>query len=220
MFWASPFKKLGYRLGFKLHVMWVITGEKIVPSIVKTKVSNSSFARNHIYLTFKYCGLILSSLTFRPVRLDTRENNRKISGKTWHTRRKIYSTVDWNKRPLFPKGTFRSMELLMSWQFSFSAACTCSILHQKWNRIQCFPLLSVSSKWLKCLVRSQCHVNPHAYHGCIFWNIPKRWRNYSMHLYWISPSCQSLLVRIGLDRSKQTKTPRKLIEGESCHSIA
>ena len=166
MFWASPFKKPGYRLGFKLHVMRVIACEKIVPSIVKTKVSNSSFARKHIYLTFKYYGLILSSLNFRPVRLkDNREDNRKISGKTWHTRTKFYSTVYWNKRPLFPKGTFSSMELLMFWQSSFSAACTCSILHQKWNRIQCFPHLSVSSKWLNCLVRRQCHVNPHAFHG-------------------------------------------------------
>ena len=122
MFWASPFSLQKPRL-----LAWfqttrnvsVITGEKIVPSIVKTKVSSSSFARKHIYLTFKYCGLILSSLNFRPVRLDNREDNRKISGKTRHTRTKFYSTVDWNKRPLFPEGTFRSMELLMFSQFSF-----------------------------------------------------------------------------------------------------
>ena len=100
LFWASPFKKPGYRLGFKLHVMRMITGEKIVPPIVKTKVNNSSFAQKHIYLTFKYYGLILSSLNFL-VRLDNREDNRKISGKIWHTRTKFYSTVDWNKRPLF-----------------------------------------------------------------------------------------------------------------------
>ena len=56
---------------------------------MKTKVSNSSFARKHIYLTFKYYGLILSSLNFRPLRLDNREDNRKISGKTWHIRTKI-----------------------------------------------------------------------------------------------------------------------------------
>ena len=112
MFWASPFKKLGYRLAFKLHVMQVVTGKKIVPSIVKTKVSNSSFAQKHIYLTFKYYGLILSSLNFL-VRLDNREDNRKISGKIWHTRTKFYSTVDCKKCPLLPKGTFRSMELVM-----------------------------------------------------------------------------------------------------------
>ena len=123
MFWASPFSLQKPRLQAWFQTtrnVSVITGEKIVPpSIVKTKVSSSSFARKHIYLTFKYCGLILSSLNFRPVRLDNREDNRKISGKTRHTRTKFYSTVDWNKCPLFPKGTFRSMELLMFWQFSF-----------------------------------------------------------------------------------------------------
>ena len=133
--------------------MWVWS-----PSIVKTKVSCSSFARKHIYLT---------------LRLDNREDKGKISGKTRHTRTKFYSTSDWNKRPLFPKGTFRSMELLMFWQLNFYATCTCtcSILHQKWNRIQCFPHISVSSKWLNWLVRSQCHVNPHAFHGKVYFDM-------------------------------------------------
>ena len=122
MFWASPFSLQKPRLQAWFQTtrnVSVITGENIVPSIVKTKVSSSSFARKHIYLTFKYCGLILSSLNFRPVRLDNREDNRKISGKTRHTRTKFYSTVHWNKHPLLPKCTFRSMELLMFLQFSF-----------------------------------------------------------------------------------------------------
>ena len=42
--------------------------------------------------------------------LDNKEDNREVSGKTWHTRTKFNSTVDWYKRPLFPKSTFRSME--------------------------------------------------------------------------------------------------------------
>ena len=167
MFWASPFNLQKTRLQACFQTTRNVSDHRRkYCSVYSENKCQQFFLCTETYLSnIKYYGLILSSLNFRPVRLDNREDNHKISGKTWYTRTKFYSTVYWNKRPLFAKGTCRSMELLMFWQFSFSAACTCSILHQKSNRVQCFPHLSVSSKWLNCLVRRQCHVNPHAFHG-------------------------------------------------------
>ena len=127
--------------------------------------------------------------------------------------------------------TFRSMELLMFWQFSFSAPCTCSILHQKSNTVFSTSLRLIKSNTvfstslslikvvkLPCSESMSCE-SP-CFHGKYILTYSEALTKL-LSASFLDKFILSIIACPHLSRQKQTdKNTSKINKGESCHSIA